>query len=187
LAVTVGQPILADDSQQYAVTKQYKNKDRYFLILREWAHNAVKRREVNYGTIGHKLLAQSELASLVCVSTWQSRNHCPRIFLSDVLISPALGDLKFGPRVSSLFGKPICIKPWLAPAVQCLPPPYLQKLHLKSGAEELVPLHFHLFELTLHKFLKDKADLVLQAEPPDYFKWSCQQLSLEIPKSLETD
>lgn len=29
LAVTVGQPILDDDSQQYAVTKQYKNKDKY--------------------------------------------------------------------------------------------------------------------------------------------------------------
>lgn len=40
---------------------------------------------------------------------------------------------------------------------------------------------WNLQELTLHGFQKNKSDLILRAELPDYFQWSCNQLNLELP------
>lgn len=185
VAVTVGHPILENGYEKVGISLQHKGKEKYPIISRQWSANAVKRREVNVGTVGYRTLAKSPEASLVSVSTWQLRHHCPRVFLSDVLLSPALGDQQFGSRASSLFGKPILLKPWAAPVVKALPLPLLEKLHVRSGSEQLVPLHFHLHEVTLSDFLPGKKDLVLRAEPPDYFKWTCEQLALEWPTDQE--
>lgn len=181
LALTIGHPISNEGNGKFAVKSQYNDKRKHSLILRTWTENERKRRDVNIGVIHHKVLAQSDLASLVEVSTWQEHENCPRVFLSDILLSPALGDQKFGARVSSLFEKPILLKPWMAPAVKALPAPLLKSLRVLSGSEGLIPMHFHLHEITLHGLNKDKSHLVLRAEPPDYFQWSCNQLNLELP------
>ncbi|KAK3914790.1 Mitochondrial RNA pseudouridine synthase RPUSD4 [Frankliniella fusca] len=181
MAITVGHPINDEDTKKIGVTKRHKDNVKYPLILSHWGANEVKRREVNVGCVNHKVIAKSESAALVLVSTWQLRHHCPRMFLSDIMLSPVLGDNMFGPRVSSLFEKPVLIKPWHAPAVKALPPLLLQTLNVRSGAESLIPLHFHLHELVLHGYLKDGSDLVLHSEPPDFFLWTQKRLNLQVP------
>lgn len=183
LAVTVGRPSMQENVNQYGVTKRRKDNINYPLVLHDWGANEVKRREVNVGFIRHNVLATSEFASLVSVSTWQMRHHFPRMYLSDVMFSPVLGDNMFGPRVGSVFEKPVLIKPWHAPAVKALPLPLLQALNARSGSETLIPLHFHLHELVLHQFLIDGSHLVLQTEPPNYFQWTLEKLNLSFSES----
>lgn len=183
LAVTEGHPILVENFQKYGVCQQIVNKKTHNLLLRDWGRNQEKKRTVHYGTVGHKVLDKSEFASLVSVSTWQDRLHLSRLFLSDVLISPALGDQKYGPKVTSLYGKPIVLKPWTAPAIKAVEPALLKKLCLESGSEAFIPLHFHLQELALYGLVGKKKSLVLRADPPDFFKWTCGQLDLRIPET----
>ncbi|XP_034256762.1 mitochondrial mRNA pseudouridine synthase Rpusd3-like isoform X2 [Thrips palmi] len=181
LALTVGHPLKDEGSERFAVKIQNHENQKHCYIVRKWTENERKRRDVNIGVVSHKVVAQCEQASLVSVSTWQEHAHCPRVFLSDILLSPALGDKKFGTRVSSLFGKPVLLKPWIAPAVKALPPPLLKHLSVLSGSEGSIPMHLHLQELTLHGFKKDNSDLILRADPPEFFLWSCKQLNLELP------
>ncbi|RXG59137.1 hypothetical protein Avbf_15796 [Armadillidium vulgare] len=56
-------------------------------------------------------------------------------------------------------------------------PKLLEKLQLSQGQVEIIPPHIHLQKLQLIS-KSGEPEVIITANPPDYFDWTCKQLSL---------
>ncbi|KAK3882425.1 hypothetical protein Pcinc_013199 [Petrolisthes cinctipes] len=181
-AVTVGLPKPVSDATKIGIkTECVENMGNVPVLVKNYSQASLKRGEVRLSVVEHQALAfnKDTQAGLVQVKTQTTKHHFLRVWLAHSY-SPALGDNLFSGRVHTISGKRIHVSPHnlVSYEPQVLPDSFYSKLQLPPRKTELIPCHLHLSQVQLSKFGKEKSDLIISAPPPEYFMWTCKQLSL---------
>ncbi|CAL8069323.1 unnamed protein product [Orchesella dallaii] len=154
------------------------------VLFREYSKNSVKRKDV---IPVHAQVNPLKIGfgggHLVEINTSSVVKNFLRIYMADKL-APILGDQLYSCRVQTLKGIPTKIDPThLAPGAsqQRLPKDMLAHLKLNSREDTIIiPTHVHLRSYSLHKFLTMGKVLEFEAPYPPYFRWTCEQLGIQL-------
>ncbi|RXG72107.1 hypothetical protein Avbf_07269 [Armadillidium vulgare] len=150
------------------------------IVKKKFSNNEIKKRLVKLNLVGHDVLAHHKEndVSLVELNVVNDGNNFIRVWLAHCC-SPVLGDRLCGGRVKTVLGKRMPINPNNYSSYQPLEvsPKLLEKLQLSQGQVEIIPPHIHLQKLQLIS-KSGEPEVIITANPPDYFDWTCKQLSL---------
>ncbi|XP_045605802.1 mitochondrial mRNA pseudouridine synthase RPUSD3 [Procambarus clarkii] len=181
-AVTVSLPQPVSAASKAACKLEYVNNiGKVPVILKNYTQASLKRGEVKLSVVEHQTLIYNKNtgAALVEVNTHSARWHFLRVWLAHSF-SPILGDALYSSRVKMIAGKKLHVSPHNLTSYepQMIPEELYSKLELPSQAKDMIPCHLHLAKVRLAQFNNDKSDLIISAQPPDFFMWTCRQLGL---------
>ncbi|KAB7498258.1 RNA pseudouridylate synthase domain-containing protein 3 [Armadillidium nasatum] len=148
------------------------------VVKKNFSKNEVKKQLVKINNVDHDVLVHNKEIDVSVVEWLMTCNNFIRVWLAHCC-SPVLGDRLCGGRVKTVLGKRMPINPnnfssYQPPEVS---PKLLEKLQLSPGQVEIIPPHIHLQTLELISGSGEPKE-VITANPPDYFGWTCKQLSL---------
>uniref|UniRef100_A0A1B6DM60 Pseudouridine synthase RsuA/RluA-like domain-containing protein n=1 Tax=Clastoptera arizonana TaxID=38151 RepID=A0A1B6DM60_9HEMI len=186
-AVVIGKPRYNGGKIKLGLTLDVMkgSKQKKPILLREWSNNAVKRGEVLLTTFSYQLLRESEDSRMTLVEIRCDRKkwHCVRLFCSNFLLTPVLGDNLYGGRVKNVMGVTLPVNHWskVSEEPQKLSSEVLSILEVTKEDLKIIPTHLHLSKVILPHYDKKGLNLELVATPPDFFTWTCQKSSLVDP------
>lgn len=186
LVVTQYNPCKEKNKANYGLMLEDKTNKRFYHLAENWSYASQKRNETLSIHVAHKTLCSSDFGSLVRVNIIPNFKNALRLYMATKCLSPILGDDRCGQRIVKVNELPVDLgsrnpqstRPYV------LPPEYLKALQLDDGESSAVPVHMHLHSF---KFFVNKKfeELDLKITPPEWFIWTCEQLQLDIRKTLK--
>ncbi|KAJ9600849.1 hypothetical protein L9F63_000961 [Diploptera punctata] len=186
LAVVLGEPKPLSSVTKVALKLRenpVNNSDKKPFVLHSWSKTSVEKGLVKVVRVQYNALITQHLASLVEISCSARKWHFLRVYLAH-LLSPILGDHLYGNRVHYVMDTLLPVNHFSdsAKGPQKLHPDLKVILGIKRGEEQHVPMHLHLKKLIIPDFTTKKTDFIIEVEPPEYFRSTCQRLNLTNPE-----
>ncbi|XP_067131872.1 mitochondrial mRNA pseudouridine synthase RPUSD3-like isoform X1 [Centruroides vittatus] len=182
-ALTVGCPTTETVREKVGIKLSTINDIKQPVILKEISANQIKKKVVKPVIVDCSLLeSNKELScSLVKLAVSSVKSHFLKVYMT-TRGSYVLGDVFFGRRVGTVFGK--SVETSTTYGAKSLPDDICQKLRLPRGtSNEAIPVMLHLNSIFLRGYDSGK-DLVVAAPPPPHFLWMCEKLEI-FPECLK--